>query len=92
MLEIARTLQKAQHEPVAGASDGSRSPLMESAGLFGRLVMATCLLLVGVYFIYAFGAGYFGRFAVPAPFNFAVAPILLVGLVLVLWKLVPRRL
>ena len=92
MLEIAWPLQKAQCERVAIASDGSRSRLLEFAHLFGRFVVATCLLLVGTYLIYGFGAGYMWLLGVRTPLNFAVSPILVVGLVLVVWMLASRPL
>jgi hypothetical protein len=49
------------------------------------------ILVLGTSLIYAFGAGYFGHFAVPTPFNFVVAPVLLLGLLRVVWELVSRR-
>ena len=54
-------------------------------------IVAAVVLLVGVYLIYAFGAGYFGDFAVPTPLNFVVAPALFVGLVIMVFRFIGRR-
>jgi hypothetical protein len=56
-----------------------------------RLVLAMLALLLGAVLVYAFGAGYFGSFAVPTPLNFVVAPALLISLVLVLWKFLKHQ-
>jgi hypothetical protein len=37
-------------------------------------------LAFGIFLIYGLGAGYFGVLAVPTPFNFVVAPFMLLGL------------
>ena len=48
-------------------------------GFFGSIA----LLVVGAVLIYGFGAGYFYRLHlwVPTPLNFALAPVLLSGLI-----------
>jgi hypothetical protein len=54
--------------------------------------VAGLALVFGTWLIYGFGAGYFGPLAVPTPLNFVVAPVMLLGLILVLWTFVARRL
>ena len=55
-------------------------------------LVAGLTLVVGVLLIYGFGAGYFESFGVPAALNFVVAPVLFLGLTVVLWRFVVRRL
>lgn len=77
--------------PVPKLSGGSRPALVSFALAVAYGVAAGVILVLGTSLIYAFGAGYFGHFAVPTPFNFVVAPVLLLGLLRVVWELVSRR-
>jgi hypothetical protein len=54
-------------------------------------VLAGLIVLFGIPSLYAFGAGYFGFFVVPATLHFVVAPVLLFGLIVFLWKFISRR-
>jgi formate/nitrite transporter FocA (FNT family) len=74
---------------MSGGAPGARVSL---ARAFVRGAVAGLTLASGAMLIYGFGAGYFRDFAVPTPLNFVVAPVMLLGLILVLWRFVVRRL
>jgi formate/nitrite transporter FocA (FNT family) len=72
----------------------SGSPLSAQASLartFVRGLLAGLILVFGTLLIYGFGAGYFGTLAVPTALNLVVAPVMLLGLILVLWRFAARR-
>jgi hypothetical protein len=54
------------------------------ARAFVRGLVASLALALGTLLIYGFGAGYFEVLAVPTPLNLAVAPAMLLGLILLL--------
>ena len=74
------------------ASGGAPGEHVSLARPFVLGLEAGLALVGGALFIYGFGAGYFGNFSVPTPLNFVVAPVLLLGLTVVLWRFVVRRL
>lgn len=76
---------------VARLSHGAPSPQVSLARAFVRGLVAGLALALGTLLIYGFGAGYFEALAVPTPLNFAVAPVMLLGLILLLWRFVARR-
>ena len=84
----ARSGQSVRVTNAPGGAPGERVSL---ARAFALGLVAGLTLVFGALLIYAFGAGYFGDFAVPTPLNFVVAPLLLLGLVRVLWMFVTRR-
>ncbi|MGH7665567.1 MAG: hypothetical protein ACRENI_14955 [Gemmatimonadaceae bacterium] len=76
---------------MTNAPGGAPTEQVSLARAFVLGFVAGLTLVVGALSIYAFGAGYFGDFAVPTPLNFVAAPLLLLGLVLVLWRFITRR-
>jgi formate/nitrite transporter FocA (FNT family) len=76
---------------VAKLSGSPPSAQASLARAFVRGLLAGLMLVFGTLLIYGFGAGYFGTLAVPTPLNFVVAPVMLLGLILVLWRFVARR-
>jgi hypothetical protein len=76
---------------VTNAPGGAPPEQVSLARAFVLGLVAGLTVVVGSLLIYAFGAGYFGDSAVPTPLNFIVAPLLLLGLVLVLWRFLTRR-
>jgi hypothetical protein len=77
---------------VAKLLGGAPSAQVSLARAFFRGLVAGLALVFGTLLIYGFGAGYFGALAVPTPLNFVVAPVMLLGLILVLRRFVARRL
>jgi hypothetical protein len=91
MILRARAARSGQPVGVTNAPSGAPAEQVSLARAFVLGLVAGLTLVVGTLLIYAFGAGYFGHFAVLTPLNFIVAPLLLLGLVLVLWRFVTRR-
>jgi hypothetical protein len=76
---------------VAKLPGGAPSAQVSLARAFVCGLVAGLALAFGTLLIYGFGAGYFGALAVPTPLNFVVAPVMLLGLIIVLWRFVARR-
>jgi formate/nitrite transporter FocA (FNT family) len=83
---------RCQSVRVAKLSSIPPSAQVSLARAFVRGLVAGLMLVFGTLLIYGFGAGYFGALAVPTPLNFVVASVMLLGLILVLWRFVVRRL
>jgi hypothetical protein len=77
---------------VARLSDDAPSLQVSLARALVRGVVAGLALALGTLLIYGLGAGYFVALAVPTPLNFVVAPVMFLGLILLLWRFVTRRL
>lgn len=74
---------------LSGSALGAQVSLTRA---FLRGLVAGLTLAFGSLLIYGFGAGYFEALAVPTPLNFVIAPVMLLGLILVLWRFVARYL
>jgi hypothetical protein len=88
---LAADTRTEQSGDVTNARGSAPADQESLARAFVLGLVAGLMLVVGALLIYAFGAGYFGDFAVPTPLNFIAAPLLLLGLLLVLWRFVTRR-
>ena len=89
---VARRARIGQSVRVKYASNGAPGEQASLARAFVLGLGAGLALAVGALLIYGFGAGYFGASQFPTPLNFVVAPMLLLGLMVVLWRFLVRRL
>jgi hypothetical protein len=88
---VALTLQSGQPVGVTNAPDHAPAALVSLGRALALGLVAGLMLVIGAIAIYTLGAGYFGHLAVPSPLNFVVAPTLLFGLALALWRFVIGR-